>query len=513
MAAKDKNLTKEHYQRLRQLDCSELWGNEVAAFDRANEKDRVALVAVVRAVGVVFSECGSLEQREQARSWLRKLLNDPEEKVRRYAMTALPKLGGSAEEEKDLLGLLAASVSDREKKHLGQALEKIGGAATVAQAGMYGGLARTIQKAQANFARFEEPGSISLDVELPDQNQFLIHLRCRRGLERILEAEVTEHAGADKKFRTRRTEQGLVVLEAIAPFRLSDLFSFRCFASVAFLLGSHEQSENEADALSRLIASPRTLSLLQTLTEGPIRYRLDFSARGHQRGLVREVTDRVFELCPALINDSRHAPWQIDIHQNAREAFVELTPKLRPDPRFSYRRQDVPAASHPPLAAAMARLAGHMHNEAVWDPFCGSGLELIECALRGGVVRVIGTDRSADAIQITEQNFQSALSRDVTARFVCSDFRDHARIAGLEPGSISLVISNPPMGRRVPIPNLPGLIKDLFIAASEVLKPGGRLVFANPLPVAPMGLPLRRDFQQKVDLGGFSVHVERYIRQ
>jgi 23S rRNA G2445 N2-methylase RlmL len=512
MAAKDKNLTKEHYQRLRQLDCSELWDNEVAAFDRANEKDRVSLVAVVRAVGVVFSECGTPSQREQARSWLRKLLNDPQEKVRRYAMTALPKLGGSAEEEKDLLGLLATSVSDREKKHLGQALEKIGGAATLAQAGMYGGLARTVQKAQANLARFEEPGSIFLDVDLSDRNQFLIHLRCRRGLERILEAEVTESAGAEKKFLTRRTEQGLVVLEAIAPFRLSDLFSFRCFASVAFLLGSPERSENEADALSHLIASPRTLSLLQTLTDGPIRYRLDFSARGHQRGLVREVTDRVFELCPALINDSRHAPWQIDIHQNARDTFVELTPKLRPDPRFSYRMQDVPAASHPPLAAAMARLAGHMHNEAVWDPFCGSGLELIECALRGGVARVIGTDRSADAIPITEQNFQSALSRDVTARFVCSDFRDHARIAGLEPGSISLVISNPPMGRRVPIPNLPGLIKELFIAAAAVLKPGGRLVFANPLPVAPMGLPLRRDFQQKVDLGGFSVHVERYIR-
>ena len=150
MAAKEKNPTKEHYQRLRHLTCEELWDREVDAFDRAGEVERVSLVAVVRAVGVVFSESGSPSQREQARNWLRKLLNDPQEKVRRYAMTALPKLGGSAEEEKDLLGLLAASVSDREKKHLGQALEKIGGAATVAQAGMYGGLARTVQKAQAN---------------------------------------------------------------------------------------------------------------------------------------------------------------------------------------------------------------------------------------------------------------------------------------------------------------------------------------------------------------------------
>ncbi len=512
MATKEKNPAKEHYQRLRRLSCDELWDREVAAFDRAGEVERVSLVAVVRAVGVVFSESGSPFQKNQAREWLRKLLTDPQEKVRRYAMTALPKIGASGEEEKDLLELLAASVSDREKKHLGQALEKIGGAATVAQAGMHAGLARTVQKAQANIARFDESGSIYFEAELSDRDAFLIHLRCRRGLERILEEEVSGRAGNAKKFRPIRTESGLVVLKPLSRFRLSDLFSFRCFASAGFLLGTADSCENEAIALSRLIAAPRAFSLLQTLTKGPIRYRLDFAARGHQRGLVREVTDRVFELCPALINDSRHAPWQIDIHPNARETFVELTPKLRPDPRFSYRRQDVPAASHPPLAAAMARLAGHMNNEVVWDPFCGSGLELIECALRGGVDRVIGTDRSADAIQITGQNFQSALVRGVTASFVCSDFRDHARIAGLEPGSVSLVISNPPMGRRVPIPNLSGLIHELFIAATEVLKPGGRLVFANPLPVRPQGLPLRHDFHQKVDLGGFTVHVERYIR-
>ncbi len=512
MAAKEKNPAKEHYQRLRRLSCDELWNREVVVFDRADELERVSLVAVVRAVGVVFSESGSASQRNQAREWLRRLLNDPQEKVRRYAMTALPKLGASSEEEKDLLGMLEKTVSDREKKHLGQALEKIGGAATVAHARMYAGLARTVQKAQANIARFDESGSISFEAELSDRDAFLIHLRCRKGLERILEAEVQARAGSAKKFRPIKTGSGLVVLEPLSRFRLSDVFSFRCFASAGFLLGTADSCGSEAIELSRLIAAPRALSLLQKLTKGPIRYRLDFPARGHQRGLVREVTDRVFELCPALINDSRHAPWQIDIHQNARRTLVELTPKLRPDPRFSYRRQDVPAASHPPLAAAMARLAGHMNNEAVWDPFCGSGLELIECALRGGVARVIGTDRSVDAIQITEQNFQSALSRDVSARFVCSDFRDHARIEGLEAGSVSLVISNPPMGRRVPIPNLSGLIKDLFSAASAVLKRGGRLVFANPLPLLPQGLPLRRDFQQKVDLGGFSVHVERYIR-
>ena len=49
----------------------------------------------------------------------------------------------------------------------------------------------------------------------------------------------------------------------------------------------------------------------------------------------------------------------------------------------------------------MARLAGKLNREVVWDPFCGSGLELIETALRGGVQSTYGTDISANAIAIS----------------------------------------------------------------------------------------------------------------
>ena len=56
--------------------------------------------------------------------------------------------------------------------------------------------------------------------------------------------------------------------------------------------------------------------------------------------------------------------------------------------------------------------------------------------------------------------------------------------AGLGPASVSLVITNPPLGMRVPVADLRGLIKDLFDAAATVLRPGGRLVFANPLPAS-----------------------------
>jgi 23S rRNA G2445 N2-methylase RlmL len=481
---KKENPAKTDYQRLRHLPCEELW-REAAAFDRAQGRERVQRVGVVRAVGVVFSESGTAEQKEQARQWLRALLHDPEEKVRRYAMTALPKIGVDAREEADLLTLLENASSDRERQSLGRTLEKIGGSATLAVTA--GGEARIpgFRKVEANVARAESPTVIRFDRRLTDIEGLRIHLRCRAGLEELLAEELDERIGDGAPFRQVGGGRGLVVVAPIRAFTLADVYALRCFSTAGFALGEFSESADETE---------------------------DFLSRGHQRSAVRRVADRVYALCPELLNDSRNAPWQVNIQEGGKTS-VELTPKLRPDPRFAYRQGDVPAASHPPLAACMARLAGAEDNETVWDPFCGSGLELIERALRGGVRAIFGTDRSGEALATTRRNLAAALKTAIPATLVACDFRDHATVPGLDAGTVSLVISNPPMGRRVPIPNLAELIASLFTAASEVLRPGGRLVFANPLPIEPRGLPLRRVYREKVDLGGFHCHLEKYVRR
>jgi 23S rRNA G2445 N2-methylase RlmL len=267
-------------------------------------------------------------------------------------------------------------------------------------------------------------------------------------------------------------------------------------------------ADGSAESLAAAIGSEKTLGFLKTFYKGPLRYRLEFTGRGHQRGLIRDVTDRVFALNPTLINDSRSADWQIDIQPSSHRQGLELTPRLKPDPRFAYRLRDVPAASHPPLAACMARLAGPFQKEIIWDPFCGSGLELIECGLCGGVDRLMGSDISPEAVDIASANLASALGTSIPADFFCSDFRSLS--TSLPP--VSLIISNPPMGRRVPIRNLELLIADLFETARSVLKPGGRLVFANPLPVKPDGQELKLVYRKKMDLGGFHVHLEKYSK-
>lgn len=503
MKSEKHNAGKELYRRMRALPWEKLWTEEVPAFDCATQAERVERVAVVRAVGVVFSESGPVELADEVRGWLRNLLDDPEEKVRRYAMNALPKVGAGREEESGLLDLLKKTNIEREKKFLAEALDKIGGEQTLAVA--RGLFPQTEQKARAAVARSSSPGAIRMDCVLEDFSGVTISLRGRRGLEGMVRQEV--EAVAHGSFRVLDQSDGLVVIAPIAPFSLADVYKLRCFGTAGFSLGVAPEGR-----LAELIASPLALRLFRTFTEGAARYRIDFVSKGHQRAAVRELANRVYALCPELLNDPRGALWAMDVHSTARGEMAELRPRLIPDPRFAYRLQDIPAASHPPLAASMAWLAGKMGEKIVWDPFCGSGVELVESALRGGVRRLFGTDLSAEAISVAQNNLAAAGIALDAVQLVCCDFREHESIEGLEAGRVSLIITNPPLGMRVPIPNMRLLIDDIFSVAAVALKPGGRLVFINPLRIESPHRQLRLQFRQLVDMSGFDCRMEMYVK-
>ena len=506
---------KELYRELRVLSCERLWNDEVAWFERSTPGERIKRVAVIRAVGVVFSESGTAKQKAEARSWLIRLLQDPSEKVRRYAMTALPKLGSGKNEEEALLSLLRTTTLDGEKKFLGQALDKIGGTATLnVVAGGRGFLAQTEQKVKAKVARRERPSAIRMDSILSDFTRLRIHLHCRKGLEEIVRDELKDYIAKHGKFRILEVRSGLVAMTPLAPFSLTDIYTLRCFATVGFFLG-HVRGSNpteSVDALASVMTSPPSQSVLATFTEGSVRYRLEFVSKGHQRGAVRLLANRAYALCPDILNDPKSAPWSMDLFPTGSGISVELRPKLAPDPRFTYRQDDIRAASHPPLAACMARLAGRVDHEIVWDPFCGSGLELVERALLGGVQTIYGTDLNPGAIAISRANFAAAKLNGVQWKFACCDFRDYATVEGMGPRSVTLIITNPPMGRRIRVPNLRGLFGDLFAVAAAVLKPGGRLIFANPLHIQPLDPSLQLKYRKVIDLGGFKCRLEMYLK-
>jgi 23S rRNA G2445 N2-methylase RlmL len=505
MKAEDRNTAKELYKDLRRRPWQQLWTQEVPRFNAAPAAERPKLASVIRAVAVVFAESGPAAEAQNVRQWLLGLLHDPSEKVRRYAVAAMPKIGAGAAEEQKILSALQTAAGEREKKFLSRTLGRIGGPATLEH-----GLAGEVeQKVKAGIARRQSPSAIRADAVFTNDPQPRIHLRGRNGLEQFVADEIKQSKQSGK-FQLAEVQPGKVAIVPAAPFSVADIYAMRCFGAAAFVLGSVETAgeSDSVESLAAVITSDLSLKLLRALTAGAIRYRINFVDRGHQRAAVARLANRIYAKCPEILNDARDVTWTFDIYTHARRQWVELRPNMTPDPRFSYRKRDVPAASHPPLAASLARLAGRIENEVIWDPFCGSGLELIESALLGRVRSIYGSDLSAAAIEIAQSNFAAAKLESVPAKFICGDFRKIA-LAGPQP---TLIITNPPMGMRVQIASLRQLIADLFTVAAKILKPGGRLVFVNPLSNPPPHPQLKLQFQHKVDMGGFECRMEKYLR-
>ncbi len=495
-----KNAATEIYRALRGLGWERLWGVEVPKFNEGSAAYRVANVALVRAVGVVFLESGDTSRRDAVLDWLRGLLHDPEERIRRYAMAALPKIGAPLEVERELAVIARKAGGERERRHVGRALAKVGGSDSLGVLDVLsGGVA---QKIKACAAR-EAGASVRLDAEVPAGTS--LQLRGRRGMEGFVRSEFDENHRLHRMMRLRGVQKGVVGLEAMGKFTLGDVFSLRCFGTAGFVLG---EVERDWDAVARVIACERSFGIVEALTVGVPRYRLEFVGEGHRRGAVAAIAERVHELRPEMLNDARSAVWAVELHPLGNRLSVEMRPRLVPDPRFDYRVADVPAASHPPLASAMARLAEH--GKSVWDPFCGSGLELIERARLGGVRCVYGSDLSREAVRIAGANMDAAGVRGARV-LKCCDFREFPRLARVRPGELDCIITNPPLGRRVPVPDLEAMIGDLFALAGDLLRPGGVMVLANPVGMAAsQASRLRRDFSQRVDFGGFDCRIERY---
>lgn len=509
---------KELYRELRLLSCAQLREIEMPRFLAAEGRERLDLVGIVRAVGVVFSEQGTAQEQEAIRTWLRPLLSDSWEKVRRYARNALTKLGAGEAEEQLLLQSWPLASSPRENQDIADTLAKIGGRATLdklEREELSREYSLLYQKLSARLVRTQENDGIAWDRSVAPPAGCSIRLYCRRGLEEMVRQELAEREELCWKFRLVRQQSGWVEIIPLRSFSLRNLQAFRTCQYFSFLLGRVEMAAGDvaAEALAQALVSPKVRTLWNAFAEGGKRYRLEMAGRGKARSLVLAVADLAHRAWPELINDSRGAPWSVDVIPRLRGLTLELRPLASPDPRFTYRQDDVPASSHPPLAAALARLAGPWDGEVAWDPFCGSGQELIERTLLGGVSKAMGCDRSSLAIEVARKNFAAAFPQENhLCEFATGDFRDLPARLSWPPASLSLILTNPPMGRRAPVGNLFRLVQDLLELSARYLVPGGRLILVNPLEEAPIVPGLRLSYRRKIDLGGFWGYLEKWVR-
>lgn len=381
-----------------------------------------------------------------------------------------------------------------------------------------------------SLARSETSAVIG-DVELPQGSTVIFH--GRRGLETFIEDELKDLLGQhhSKLSVTPGRVLWTVRGESSAKFA-RELQAVRCAERWALLpLGRGAELAKAGrieEAVVETLRDPEWQSWLQRMTIGPVRYRIDWreATTAEMWGLAERLKGEV----PALVNDPRESLWEIGVipatsASRDKARLIEIRPKGLRDHRFAYRDGTVPASSHAPLAAALARLAGVKEDDVVWDPFCGAGTELIERALLGAYASLWGTDLDDKALQVARRNIvraglvseDSDLAASDAGGFVASGLRpirlQRADATQWDSARPSLTITNPPLGRRVARGQARELIRMMTTHIARTLVPGGRLVWVSPFPEETRRIltaeGLKLTYTKMVDMGGFDAEMQR----
>jgi predicted RNA methylase len=431
-------------------------------------------------------------------------LEDDDERVRRVASSSLGKLAVPEAAEHLLERWAGASILER--RSLAEALGKSGSEAALTllrgERASDPELSRIIERARLMLERDlgrDASSAIVLGQALGTPQSVIAH--CRSGLSWVL----TEEA--------RGLAAGSVTGLGPDRIRLSHRGTFgellRLRTALGFGVEIPLPGSNQDALASRVVSAlehPDAERAVRAWSSGRARFRLAFAEGGHQRDKVWRIVAAIAERISWFHNDTHESLWEVVI--DTRRGTLELCPRRFEDPRFSYRSEDVPAASHPTLAAALARVAGVRAEDVVWDPFVGSGLELIERGLLGPFRELHGSDLESHALDAARSNSERA---KLSVRLQQADARTH-RVK-----NVSLIISNPPMGRRVTRDGNLGPLLDAFLAnAASSLVPGGRLVWLCPLADRSVAVARRLGLKvtryDPVDVGGFPAELQRLER-
>jgi 23S rRNA G2445 N2-methylase RlmL len=144
------------------------------------------------------------------------------------------------------------------------------------------------------------------------------------------------------------------------------------------------------------------------------------------------------------------------VHVQDDEALLGVRLGEHPPHRRAYRTQSRTGSLHPPLARALALVAGLREGVNVVDPFCGAGTIPIEAALADERISSRGFDIDGDVVDLARSNARAA---KVVAELEVAD------AASL--GETDCIVTNPPWGKAVPAARVALQARRLVLLTAE----------------------------------------------
>lgn len=152
-------------------------------------------------------------------------------------------------------------------------------------------------------------------------------------------------------------------------------------------------------------------------------YRVVDALRDKNSQLIKKVSDKICEIYPTrLLNSTENNDIEI-VLKEVRKGKVNIYLRLShyKNPRFAYRREVIPTAIHPYVAATLMTLAQPymLPHAKVLDPFVGSGTLLIERNIALSTAFSMGLDIYGKGIEGAKKN--AKLAGFSTIHFVHKD--------------------------------------------------------------------------------------------
>jgi tRNA (guanine6-N2)-methyltransferase len=190
----------------------------------------------------------------------------------------------------------------------------------------------------------------------------------------------------------------------------------------------------------------------------------------------------------------------IRVHLSGERATIGVRLASAPLHRRDYRRDSRRASLRPPVARAIALLAGLAPGGRLLDPFCGAGTIGIEALLAEHGMTSAGYDADPASVASARANARRAR---VQATFEVA----RASALPVADAAVDRVASNPPWERAV---RASGPLTDTWRELRRVLSPDGRVALVGPdelLDAAAVGLALESAPRAPIGLLGQRVAI------